>query len=103
MEFMLNNPNLTIVEIAQKTGICVKTIRRKIAKMKLAGIIQSDSNRRGARFWIVDKPDIDKAAVILGTAGDGERQREQYRREREAYRIYREQKKSDELKSMTIN
>jgi hypothetical protein len=102
-EFMLGNPNLTIIQIAEKTGLNLKTIRRKIAKMKIAGLVLSDSGKRNAHFRVIDKPNIDQAAVILGTAGDGKRQREQYRRDREEYRIFREQKKIDELKSATLN
>jgi len=85
--FMRRNPGLTISQIANNTGLHQKTIRRKISKMKSAGLITTNSNNHIRNYSIIDNPDIDRAAVILGTAGAGERQRVRHQQERKAWRI----------------
>jgi DNA-binding transcriptional regulator PaaX len=90
IESMSGKTWMTVIQIAHYTGIPHKTVRRKMAKMKKAGLAVSDSEKRGAYYKLVDRMDLNKAAEILGTAGTEKRQKERHKREREAYRIYRE-------------
>lgn len=89
IESMSGKSWMTITQIAQDTGIPRKTVGRKMAKMKIAGLAVSNSEKRGAQYKLINSLDLDKAAEILGTAGSKRRQKERHKRDRDAYRIYK--------------
>ena len=109
IEFMIDNPNLTIIEISKKAGLCLRTVRRKIERMKNASLVQADSEKRNAHYSIVKYPDLDRAAAILGTTGARDKQRDLHQREREAWRLKRKaysermRKQTYETSSRVIN
>jgi hypothetical protein len=73
----------TAAAIARQTGRAARTVARKLRAMFRLGLAEP----LGDGVWrAVDGADLDAAAVALGTAGLGGRQREAHRRQREAQR-----------------
>jgi hypothetical protein len=80
----------SLSEIVALTNINRRTIERKILKMEAAGLIEIHGQLYNRLFRRIENADLDKAAEILGTAGTLKKQKEQHKREREAFEIIKE-------------
>ena len=87
----LNQEPMSAKEIIQRTGISKSTVFRVLGKM--SKVIDS---RTGEVFSIVQcnhgiwevapEVDLNRIALLVGTAGIGKRKRQQYKREQEQHR-----------------
>lgn len=83
---LLFTESLTEAEIAKRTGVCVKTIRRTLAKLaavkdrKMGEILEMVSCEGGR--WHSNVVDLEIIEAIYGTRGARAKQRDEYERER---------------------
>lgn len=87
---LLSKGPLPIAEIANLTGRHIKTVNRALGRME--GIIDSVTGEyismveNQGKTWRAQEVDLSQIANIIGTTGEGERQREKHERERRIYR-----------------
>jgi DNA-binding transcriptional ArsR family regulator len=69
-----------VAEIASQLGISKRAVYHHLDRLRSAALIE---NTRGR--WCCTDRTLDEVAEAYGTAGDGDRQREHHRRQREGY------------------
>jgi len=77
-----------IPTLAQLSSVHRQTIDRKLDIMEKAGLIEIKGNEYGKKIKAVKHADLNRAAQIVGTAGKGEAEKRQHKRERENYKAY---------------
>ena len=55
IEIIRNNPEITIPELAEKSGLTTRTIERKIAELKSFGILHRIGGRREGYWSLTDE------------------------------------------------
>jgi hypothetical protein len=86
----LQQKRATVEELANQTGRNEKTVIRALERM--TGIIDSvkgeivDMVEFDGKYWHAIDVDLDLVAKLIGTSGDGQRQKEKHERERKLHR-----------------
>jgi DNA-binding MarR family transcriptional regulator len=87
-------------ELAQRTGRSVETVRRVLKRM--ARLVNLATNQpipmvmREGKLWRALDVDLDEVAMVVGTDGDGEKQRTRHQMERADHRYWIEWLRSRE-------
>ena len=87
-------------ELAQRTGRSVETVRRVLKRM--ARLVNLATNQpipmvmREGKLWRALDVDLDEVAMVVGTDGDGEKQRTRHQMERADHRYWIEWLRSKE-------
>lgn len=87
----LQNGPATEQELVEATGRSIKTVKRVLARMSdLADTVTGEFipmvEKIDGRWSAIEGVDLDHVALVVGTAGAGERQQERHRQERRAHR-----------------
>jgi hypothetical protein len=75
------------LEISKAVLIPLRTVRRKLAFLSFVGLLEPADN---GSYKTVKNPDYERAAILAGTYGAGQRQRLQHEAQRRAFKKYKD-------------